>query len=344
MAVESVRLKLIAILASVFALLILFAGGTRATEATIRLGLPLECTPGKDCFVQRYVNRDPGPGAKDHTCGPLTNDGHNGTDIRLVDLAALRAAVIAAAAGRVRAARDGMADVSVREAGQEVSKGRECGNGVLLEHGGGWQTQYCHMRKGSIAVARGKMVKAGEHLGLVGLSGLTEFPHLHISVRHHGQVVDPFVGESDESGCGVVARPLWTEAAARALAYRSSGLLAASFTDTVPKLAEIKEGRHRNSRLRAYGEVLVFWSYIFGLRQGDVIEMLLIGPDGQVVVEKRGEPAPKNKLTWLRYLGKRSKSKGWRPGIYRGAYRLLRGSEVVIEAVRNVQIYETGAD
>ena len=36
--------------------------------------------------------------------------------------------------------------------GPTATAGRNCGNGVTLDHGDGWQTQYCHMRRGSVAV------------------------------------------------------------------------------------------------------------------------------------------------------------------------------------------------
>lgn len=319
---------------------LLSPGATAAHQIPPELGPPLECAMGRDCFVQNYVDVDPGAAARDHTCGPLTNDGHKGTDLRLVDLRAMRSgvAVVAAAAGTVLARRDGMADVGLTPATGEAIKGRECGNGIVIDLGGGWHTQYCHLRKGSIAVAKGERIAAGQRLGQVGLSGRTQFPHLHFEVRHHDKVVDPYLGERDEGGCGGAARALWSTAAAPALAYRASGLLAAGFTATVPKLAEIKEGRHRDDRLQAHGEVLVFWGYIFGLRRGDVMELRLLGPDGRVLAAKRGEPAPKNRAVSMRYIGKRRAQGGWPPGTYRGSYRLLRDGKVVIEASREVEL------
>jgi hypothetical protein len=329
-----------AALALALAVALLVAGQTAAHQAPPKLGPPLACTVGRDCFVQTYVDVDPGAGARDHTCGSLTRDGHTGTDIRLVDLGAMRrgVSVVAAAAGTVLTRRDGMADAGLSAATREAIKGRECGNGVVVDLGGGWHTQYCHLRKGSISVVKGERVAAGQRLGQVGLSGQTAFPHLHFELRHHDKVIDPYVGEGGEGGCGGVARPLWNPAAAQALAYRAGGLLAAGFTATVPKLAEIKEGRHRNERLEAYGQVLVFWSYIFGLRRGDVMELRLFGPDGRMMATNRGELAAKNQAVTMRYLGKRRAQEGWPPGIYRGSYRLLRGGKVVVEASREVEL------
>ncbi len=58
---------------------------------------------------------------------------------------------------------------------------RECGNGVVIAHAGGWETQYCHMAQGGLAVKPDQPVTTGQTLA-VGLSGLTEYPHLHFTV------------------------------------------------------------------------------------------------------------------------------------------------------------------
>ena len=52
------------------------------------LNWPIACQLGRDCFIQHYVDQDPGPGAKDYRCGVMTYDKHNGVDIRLPSLAA----------------------------------------------------------------------------------------------------------------------------------------------------------------------------------------------------------------------------------------------------------------
>ena len=50
---------------------------------------PVDCTLGEDCFIQQYVDRNPGPGVADFTCGPLAYNNHQGTDFRLKNRAAL---------------------------------------------------------------------------------------------------------------------------------------------------------------------------------------------------------------------------------------------------------------
>jgi hypothetical protein len=61
-----------------------------------------------------------------------------------------------------------MEDISVKTVGKAAIAGKECGNGVLIEHEGGWRTQYCHMAKGSVRVKPGDQLTTGQPIGLVG--------------------------------------------------------------------------------------------------------------------------------------------------------------------------------
>ena len=61
---------------------------------------------------------------------------------------------------------------------------------VVIEHGGGWETRYAHLRR--IRVERGQRVVRGEEIGTVGRSGNASGAHLHYEVRHGGQPLDPW--------------------------------------------------------------------------------------------------------------------------------------------------------
>ena len=89
--------------------------------------------------MQQYVNHDPSPKASDFSCSFLTYDGHKGTDFGLRDPALLDRGVfvVAAAAGRVVARRDGVIDkIYTAEDAERVDK-IECGNGVVIQHDNG---------------------------------------------------------------------------------------------------------------------------------------------------------------------------------------------------------------
>ena len=287
----------------------LLFGSAVAAEPGPRFDLPVDCEMGRVCFVQNYVDREPGPVARDHACGLLTYDGHKGTDIRVPDLLTMRKgiAVVAAAPGAVRGVRDGMSDDGVSGRGDPAVEGRECGNGVLIDHGGGWVSQYCHLRRDSVAVRRGQRVDKGQRLGLIGQSGQATFPHVHFEVRRDKAVIDPFAGAPAATACGSTAAPMWSEAAAEGLAYVETGVLAAGLTDTAPKLKGVLAGRYRTAALAADAPALILWALVYGIHAGDVEVFRIVGPAGRVVLESRLSKVDRHKAQWMSYSGKRRK-------------------------------------
>lgn len=303
-----------------------------------RLGLPVQCRMGTDCFIQNYFDHDPGSGRTDYACGRLSYDGHDGTDFRLRDLPAMAdgVPVVAAAPGVVKAVRDAMPDVSVAEVGHAAVEGREAGNGVVLDHGDGWETQYSHLRRGSVAVEPGQRVEAGDRLGLIGLSGSTEFPHVEFSVRHAGHEVDPFVGPADAWNCDAARTPLWTEAAAAEIPYLPSGLLQSGFTATAPTPESARAGLSHLGDSADDPAALVLWADIFGAEAGDVQRITITAPDGSVFSES--EATLENNVSWFAFSGRRRPEAGWQEGTYVGRYELSRQGEPVISHDRSIAL------
>jgi murein DD-endopeptidase MepM/ murein hydrolase activator NlpD len=320
-----------------------FLGLAVASETGLQsLSLPVACEPGVTCTIQNLFDHDRAPEFRDYACGQLGYDGHDGTDIRVPNLAVMRLGVevVAAASGVVRAVRDEMPDVSVRDTGKDAVRGREAGNAVALRHGPDWETQYSHLMHGSVRVRPGDEVQAGEVLGLIGLSGNTEFPHLHFEVRYRGEPVDPFVGLAGSSGCEPGSGQLWQPAVLEALRYKPTGLLQAGFATAVPDRETVENGRVLSSPVPAQFEALLFWVEIFGARQGDRESIRLRAPDGNVVAEKEATIAGR-KARWLSYVGRR-RDETWPPGTYTALYRLTRGEvgvdQTVIEVQRSIEV------
>jgi murein DD-endopeptidase MepM/ murein hydrolase activator NlpD len=68
------------------------------------------------------------------------------------------------------------------------------GNYVIIRHPDGSQGLYWHLQQGSVRVAVGDTVEAGQPLGRSGNTGYSAFPHLHFEVVHpvRGQVPTRF--------------------------------------------------------------------------------------------------------------------------------------------------------
>jgi len=300
--------------------------------ASPRLALPIACAPGRTCEIQNYVDRDPGPGAKDYRCGSRTYQAHSGLDIRLPDMAVQRAGVdvLAAADGKVLRVRDGVADISVRDVGATAVKDQECGNGLVIEHAGGLSTQYCHMAKGSLKVRPGDLVKTGTPLGRVGLSGNTEYPHLHITVRQDNVVIDPFAPDAGvaPNQCSA-GEDLWRPEARAALAYKDRVVLNAGFTTSALTMAQLETGGLARANVAA--PALVVYVRALGLQAQDVQLLTLLDPAGKVLATSAAEPLSRDQAQRLFFVGKPRPAAGWPRGRYTAAYTVKHGGKVVLK-------------
>lgn len=291
-----------------------------------QLSWPVDCTLGRTCHIQHYVDRDPEPGERDFTCGTLSYDGHDGTDIALPNRAAMEAGVniLAAAPGVVSGARDGVPDFV------PPVPGKECGNGVLVDDGDGWQTQYCHMKQGSVAVHKGDAVTSGTPLGLVGQSGAAEFPHLHLTVRQNGKPVDPFA--PDQTACGPSTNAgLWVTE----LPYEAGGFLAAGFSSAIPEFSAIQMGLTATP-LPANAPALVLWAEVFGGQAGDLMEFSILAPDGSSFLQSTAK-LERTQDQLFRAVGKKLQA-SLTPGTYTGAIRLIRGGAEVAKIAAQVTV------
>ena len=297
-------------------------------------GLPLACEPGQTCWISNYVDHDPGKGTRDYQCGTATynvkskhGQRHIGTDFAIRDLAVMQQGVdvLAAAPGVVAGVRDGMRDVNVRSIDSKSLKGQLCGNGVAIRHASGLTSQYCHLRQGSITVKKNEPVKRGQKLGLVGLSGATQYPHLHITVRHGKKVIDPFVGLTREQTCGLGNQPLWNGATLAKLPYGPSALYIAGFADEKPKYKNARAGVYRSTTLSRTAPALVLWVDMFQTRAGDRLTMVIVGPDGKTF-HKSKRTLKKNRARSFSFAGKKRKAKDWPTGTYTGVIQLNRTS------------------
>lgn len=79
------------------------------------------------------------------------------------------------------------ADGKVTFVGNMVS----AGNVVKIDHGGGFESWYFHLKSGSFEVKPGQVVKAGAKIAEVGSTGKSTGPHLHFQIMKDGLPTDP---------------------------------------------------------------------------------------------------------------------------------------------------------
>lgn len=91
------------------------------------------------------------------------------------------------------------ADGVVTAAGRQRNL-RGMGIIVTLEHGGNISSDYAHLSRA--LVSPGQRVKRGDRIGLIGSTGRSTSPHLHLQVRNGAQFFDPmiFFNQSQLSG------------------------------------------------------------------------------------------------------------------------------------------------
>ncbi len=270
-------------------LVVLAAIPAQAQTTPPKLQMPVDCELGKSCWLVNYPDTDAAPDvARDYQCGPLTYEGHDGSDFAIRDLVAMETgvAVLAAADGKVLRLRDGSEDrmPSKEEITNLLKEKKACGNGMVIEHAGGWQTLYCHMKQGSFKVKEGQQIKAGTPLGLVGHSGAAEFPHLHFTLMKQGKIYDPFSAQiMHNAACKTQTASFWSEPPT----YEPVSLYAAGFKSAIPDLEGLRIDASTPATLRQQeSRILTFWTVIYGVAAGDQIELEILNPAGEAIAQR----------------------------------------------------------
>ncbi|MEP4377378.1 MAG: M23 family metallopeptidase [Alphaproteobacteria bacterium] len=314
---------------------------TTRPSADPKFEFPAGCEIGRDCWFFAYMDHDPSDAYRDHMCGLRTYNAHKGTDIAPINPDA-PVTVIAAADGVVLGARDGMDD-SVMRVRDDFRMAAQCGNGVRLDHGNGWTSQYCHLARGSVTVRRGARVTAGQILGWIGSSGRSELRHLHFQVERDGQQVDPFNGmrpvtppQCDATGTTDLA--LWQPPVRAEISeYAPSSIYRAGITTGPPDRERVMfDGYPDTASVSA--DALVGYIVVLGVIAGTTVDTIISGPNGQRIFENR-RTLDEDRARFYAFTGTRRKGGNWAPGAYRVRF-VVRGDgpggTFEIEAERHI--------
>lgn len=276
--------------------LIALLGGC-TTEGPPRLALPIDCEVGADCWITSRPDRDPGPGIRDHLDGSHTYDRHSGTDLDVAHTGAAAATwVLAPVAGTVLGARDGVPDGELLAGGPATTADQECGNGARIDAGGGWTVQLCHLARGTIQVRSGERLTAGARLGRVGLSGETNHPHVHLTVRRDDRLVDPFDGTYVDDGSPAAPGPLW--AAMPPPPVEMDALAWGGFVAGPASAADPWPVDGPRVRIPRSAPSLLVRAFVWRPMAGDVVRIEIRRPDGTMTSSEAVQPEDRPRYTW----------------------------------------------
>ncbi len=286
----------------------------------VKLKFPLDCKLGESCWIARYSDHDKGPGKADYRCNDRTQHTHRGTDIAIKNLQIMAEGVdvLAAADGIVTIIRDGITDeFATKENRAEKSK---IGNGNTLgiRHSDGSISVYSHMKKHSLTVKKGDSVKVGQKIGEIGMSGLTEYPHLHFALRYNNEWYDPFNQKPLTAACST-NKP--TGAWDPEIPYKVMALLPPTLTSTLPNRQSRWDAP--TATLSKNVSHLYLNGHAFGVQKGDRWLFKFIRPDGRTAYEK-GVSVAANRQLYGRSNRIARPEGGFMPGIWTGEILVLR--------------------
>lgn len=294
--------------------------------------LPLECKYGENCFIQNYVDLAEGEGeVLDYKCGEKSYDKHKGTDFLVTEYPQASYEVKAAGSGVVVGIRDGLRDYAFIDKDSSVD-GRECGNGVVIQHKDAVTTTYCHLKNGSINFVKYDDVKQGDIIGLVGMSGKTEFPHLHFAIKEDGVVLDPFTGSKAE-GFSCTKNPsldksLFKSDLLAKLFYQTGGIVELYVTDKIPNKTGSYKGLFKENIIENHSKYFITWLRLMGSKRGDKVVVETRDQVGQLIFQADGI-IDKNYASYFQYFGKRLDKLQLSKGIYSSSAKLVRGGKVI---------------
>ena len=232
-----------------------------------------------DIFTNNFVDLDPSTGLLDWDCTNHTYDGHRGNDTGLKTFTEQIIGVPAFSAmdGVVVYAHDGEPDMNTECQG--------IGNAVVIHHGNDLYGYYWHFKNGSVSVAEGEVVTAGQQIAEIASSGCSTGPHLHFELRNHewfeGETIEPYIGECH------LGESMWEEQVEieRALYFADYGIARTHF-DTWPSYPY----RYPNDRQFLLNDShQYYWILMHNLPAKGAYSWKWYKPDGTLSYESNGE-------------------------------------------------------
>ncbi len=262
--------------------------GLKTNRAHPKFILPVKLTDGSSdenfYTITAYVDHDSlNPGhLKDYMCGDLTYDytgyNHTGTDFfpwpfPWYKMYNDEVEIVAAAPGILYYKQDGNFD-------QHCEENTEPWNGVAVLHEDGSTAWYIHMKMNSITQKNvGEEISQGEYLGMVGSSGSSKTPHLHMEVfDSNGNLIDPFYGPCNNS----ISDSWWIDQPA----YKKPSVNKISTNVHLPFFGNCPDEEITNEAdIFNLGDTVYLLSYFKNISLNDTVKISIFRPDNSVFME-----------------------------------------------------------
>ena len=233
--------------------------------------------------ISGFVDHDPNfPGMLlDYNCGTRSYDldsgyNHAGTDFftwpfpwhKMDNNEVL---VVAAAPGVIVYRSDGNYD-------RNCGFGGDNWNAVYIQHSDGSTAWYGHLKKNSVTSKQiGESVSAGEYLGVVGSSGNSTGPHLHLELRDsQNNIIDPYAGPCNQIVSWWANQRPYYDSAINAIKTHSAPVE----THSCPQAAT----KNEQNRFEP-GDRIYFYIYYRDQLEGQESQYTIFKPNGTVFSE-----------------------------------------------------------
>ena len=167
-------------------------------------------------------------------------------------------------------------------------------------------------------------------------------PHVHVTFRYKGKIVDPYVGLFDQptKSCPAQRLPWWRQEVLDDFPYQSSLIIEAGFSNRTFKSGE-REAQLFDDLIKRDSSALLIFSRLINLKKGDQVELELIGPAGSgFALNKRMKAEANYQARKIYFLGKKRRQALWPSGAYQGRVVVWRSGSLVYDKRFSTQVVE----
>jgi hypothetical protein len=133
-------------------------------------------------------------------------------------------------------------------------------------------------------------------------------------------------------------RSLWAPQFASALSYRPIAILNSGFATHPVTTEQVEAGDEIGPLPDANSDAVIAYVRAIGLRGGDVQQLRVIGPDGNVFAQYTA-PSLEHDMAQYTLMAGRKRTEGrWPTGAYRASYRVERNGSLLLQQSFEMQL------